>query len=122
GLAHPGPARLLRCAHVPACRQARDVPHRVVARPVRDRSVTGAAPAFVASRDLQPVILGGDIGAYSLARTFHEAYGVRSVVVSSASTGLVRRSRILRSVVEPRMDDGTVLVATLCRIAAEHPG
>ncbi len=70
----------------------------------------------------QPVILGGDIGAYSLARTFHEAYGVRSVVVSSASTGLVRYSSVLTSVVEPRMDDDDVLVARLLRIADEHPG
>lgn len=69
----------------------------------------------------QPVILGGDIGAYSLARTFHEAYGVRSVVVSSASTGLVRFSRVLTSVVEPRMDDDDVLVERLLAIAAEHP-
>lgn len=70
---------------------------------------------------LQPVILGGDIGAYSLARTFHEAYGVRSVVVSSASTGLVRHSSVLTSVVEPQMDDDDVLVARLLRIADEHP-
>ncbi len=73
-------------------------------------------------RHLQPVILGGDIGAYSLARTFHEAYGVRSVVVSSASTGLVRHSRILTSVVEPEMDDADRLVATLRRIAEQHEG
>ncbi|NLF04983.1 MAG: carboxylate--amine ligase [Actinomycetales bacterium] len=71
---------------------------------------------------LQPVILGGDIGAYSLARTFHEAYGVRSVVVSSASTGLVRHSAVLESVVEPRMDDDDVLVARLLEIADQHAG
>ena len=51
--------------------------------------------AQVPAPRLQPVVLGGDVGAYSLARTFHEAYGVRSVVVSSVSTGLVRHSRIL---------------------------
>ncbi|KGM13219.1 carboxylate--amine ligase [Cellulomonas bogoriensis] len=72
--------------------------------------------------DLQPVILGGDIGAYSLARTFHEAYGVRSVVVSTVSTGLVRHSRILTNVVEPAMDDPDAVVATLRRVAQEHPG
>ena len=70
---------------------------------------------------LQPVILGGDIGAYSLARTFHEAYGVRSVVVSTVSTGLVRHSRILTNVVEPGIDDAATVVARLRAIAAEHP-
>lgn len=71
---------------------------------------------------LQPVVLGGDIGAYSIARTFHEAYGVRSVVVSSASTGLVRDSVATRNVVEPGIDDGPTVVARLRAIAAEHAG
>ncbi len=75
-----------------------------------------------AAPGLQPVVLGGDIGAYSIARTFHEAYGVRPVVVSTVATGLVRWSRILSNVVEPRMDDPEVVVALLRRIAGEHPG
>ncbi|UYG16727.1 hypothetical protein BRM3_14185 [Brachybacterium huguangmaarense] len=39
-------------------------------------SATSPAPA------LTPVVVGGDIGAYSLARAFHEAYGIRTVIVS----------------------------------------
>lgn len=77
--------------------------------------------AQVAAPRLQPVVLGGDVGAYSLARTFHEAYGVRSVVVSSVSTGLVRHSRILENVVEPGIDDGPTVVARLRAIAARFP-
>jgi len=71
---------------------------------------------------LQPVVLGGDIGAYSIARAFHEAYGVRSVVVSSASTGLVRDSVATTNVVEPGIDDGPTIVARLRAIADEHAG
>ncbi|MCL3862226.1 carboxylate--amine ligase [Actinotalea sp. K2] len=78
--------------------------------------------AAVQLPDLQPVILGGDIGAYSLARTFHEAYGTRSVVVSTVSTGLVRHSRILTNVVEPGIDDADTAVARLRAIAAQHVG
>ncbi|WP_380169468.1 hypothetical protein [Jannaschia sp. R86511] len=61
----------------------------------------------------RPVVLGGDIGAYSLARHFHENHGVRPAVVSTASTGLMGRSRIMRHVVEPRLEDPDVLVALL---------
>ena len=81
-----------------------------------------AAGATVAAPGLQPVILGGDIGAYSLARTFHEAYGVRPVVVSTVATGLVRHSSILENVVEPGLDDAATVVARLRAIAADHPG
>lgn len=70
---------------------------------------------------LAPVILGGDIGAYSLARTFHEAFGVRSTVVSGVSTGLVRHSRILDSVVEPQIDEPEAVVRRLRQIAAGLP-
>lgn len=72
--------------------------------------------------DLQPVVLGGDIGAYSAARAFHEAYGVRSVVVSGVATGVVRNSRIITNVVEPEIDDAASVVARLRQVAAEHPG
>lgn len=72
--------------------------------------------------DLQPVILGGDIGAYSAARAFHEAYGVRPVVVSSVATGVVRHSSILTNVVEPGIEDAATAVARLRAIAGEHAG
>ena len=84
--------------------------------------MTRATGAQVPVAGLQPVVLGGDVGAYSLARTFHEAYGVRPVVVSSVSTGLVRHSRILENVVEPGIDDGPTVVRRLRAIAELHPG
>jgi D-aspartate ligase len=79
---------------------------------------TAAAPIA----DLQPVVLGGDIGAYSVARAFHEAYGVRSVVVSTVLTGVVRHSRFITNVVEPDITDAPTAVARLRSIAAEHAG
>lgn len=42
-----------------------------------------ATPAF------EVVMLGGDIGVYALARAFHEAYGMRSTVISRIATGPV---------------------------------
>lgn len=49
-----------------------------------------AAQAFV------PVLVGNDVGSYSLAREFHEAYGVISVVVPTAECRNLRHSSILR--------------------------
>src|SRR5690625_3127676 len=46
-----------------------------------------------------PVILGGDYGAYSLARAFHEQYGVRSTVVSKMGAGAVGHSKIIDPIV-----------------------
>jgi D-aspartate ligase len=45
------------------------------------------------------VMLGGDIGIYALARAFHEAYGVRSTVISRQLTGAIMDSEIIDNVV-----------------------
>jgi D-aspartate ligase len=71
---------------------------------------------------VHPVILGGDAGAYSLARAFHEAYGVRSTVVSIRPTPNVAHSNIIRNVVEPRLDDPAVMIELIRREAATAPG
>lgn len=42
-----------------------------------------------------PVIIGGDTGAYSLARSFNEGWGVTSTLVSANYLGPIRYSRIL---------------------------
>lgn len=70
---------------------------------------------------LHPIILGGDSGAYSLARAFHEAFGVTSTVVSIRSTRNVRYSTILTNVIEPDLDDPEVMIATIRRLAASSP-
>ncbi|MGP5588029.1 carbamoyl-phosphate synthase, partial [Glutamicibacter ardleyensis] len=44
------------------------------------------------SQPFVPVILGGDIGTYTLAREFYEAYQVRSVVVPAAGNGVIEHS------------------------------
>ncbi|GAA4690430.1 D-aspartate ligase [Promicromonospora umidemergens] len=71
---------------------------------------------------VHPVILGGDAGAYSLARAFHERYGVRSTVVSIRPTPNIAHSTIIRNVVEPRLDDPAVMVELIRRVAAAAPG
>ncbi len=65
------------------------------------------------------VVLGGDVGAYSLARHFHQNHGVRPTVVSGAVTGLMARSRILTHVSEPRLEDPDVLVEVVRSLAPD---
>jgi len=85
--------------------------------------VTTQAPA-VAGPGLAtaPVVLGGDIGAYSLARAFHDAYGVRATVVSAVRSALVANSRVLDHVAEPGLRDPETAVRLLHRIADERRG
>ena len=45
-------------------------------------------PSFI-DHEFRPVILGADITAYSLVRTFYEAYGVKSLVVNMSDTPAV---------------------------------
>ena len=70
-------------------------------------------------REFMPVILGADITAYSLARTFHEAYRVKSLVVSQKQAKIISESRIIENRVVPGMDDPEKLVGTLISIGRE---
>lgn len=73
-----------------------------------------------AAPDVLPVILGGDIGAYSLARAFHEAYGIVSLVISRRSSHMCGDSSILVNEVVPDLEQREVLLATLQGIAETH--
>ncbi|HRO31680.1 carbamoyl-phosphate synthase [Citricoccus sp.] len=67
-----------------------------------------------AEQSFVPVITGGDVGAYSLAREFHEAYGVVSAVVPTAVNRNLRHSRILEAFpAGPMTEEGPVLEALL---------
>ncbi|SNT19011.1 D-aspartate ligase [Micrococcales bacterium KH10] len=83
---------------------------------------SGSRPAAHPAPPAQPVILGADIGVYALARSFHEAYAVRSIVVSGAALGPIAHSQIIESVL---VDDGHSprdLVDALLDVAKKHQG
>ncbi len=46
-------------------------------------------------REFIPVLLGGDINAYSVARAFYEEYQVKSLVFGKYHTGPAYRSQII---------------------------
>ncbi|MDN4472732.1 carboxylate--amine ligase [Demequina zhanjiangensis] len=68
-----------------------------------------------------PVLVGGDIGAYALMRAFHEAYGVRGVIVSRISTRAFAHTRLADQVIA-NVDDAEELVSALLTLAADRPG
>ena len=42
-----------------------------------------------------PVLYGGDMGTYAMARAFHENYGVTSVIVTGDPNGSINHSAIV---------------------------
>lgn len=66
-----------------------------------------------------PVILGGDIGTYTLAREFYEAYQVRSVVLPAAGNGVIEHSVAIDLRPIGSMADEGRVVEALLELAAE---
>lgn len=81
---------------------------------------------------IQPVLLGGDIGIYALARQFHEARGLISICVSDRPVASIRHSRIIKvyEVSSSRIpsqlnhphhsETDSALTTTLVEIARQH--
>jgi D-aspartate ligase len=73
------------------------------------------SPAFL------PLLFGGDINVYSMARAFHEAYGVRPAVVAKYNSGPCSSSRILDLIVAgPDSDTPDSFVKSVCSFAEAH--
>lgn len=107
----------------------RDVPLRktfykalTCAKTLRDRNAGSDAEKAKASprEDLVPIVLGGDIGAYALAREFHEAYHVKTQLLASAPIAAVAHSRIIDVHHVERLDASEVS-RVVAQIAAERP-
>ncbi len=73
--------------------------------------------------DFIPVLLGSDMNVYGMARSFHEAYGIKSVAVGKGMLGATMHSRIVSvEAVEPNLEDDQVFVDTLLKFAQRYPG
>ena len=59
--------------------------------------------------DFLPVLLGSDMNVYGMARSFHQAYGIKSVAVGKGMLGATSHSRIVSvEAVEPNLEDDKV--------------
>lgn len=71
-------------------------------------------------KPLIPVLIGADMNCYSMARTFHEAYGVTSYAFGRWAMGETMYSRIVRFTAVPDIDTAGVLLETITEFAAAH--
>lgn len=71
------------------------------------------------SQPFVPVILGGDIGTYSLAREFHEAYGAVSVAVPAGANGVLEHSVAVDIRPAGTMTDDDAVVEHLLAVARD---
>ena len=69
-----------------------------------------------------PLLFGGDINVYSMARAFHEAYGIRSAAYGKFATGVCYESAILDYRVCAQNEDGPTFLENVRAFAGEHAG
>ena len=68
-----------------------------------------------------PLLFGGDINVYSMARAFHEAYGIRSTAYGKFATGVCYESAILDYRVCAKNEDGPTFYDNVCKFAQANP-
>lgn len=69
---------------------------------------------------IYPVLIGADLNCYSVARAFHEKYGVVSYAFGKVPIGHTMNSRIVRFFKVEDIDDETVMMRVLADFAASH--
>jgi len=71
--------------------------------------------------DFVPLLLGNDINAYSMARAFHEAYGVKTLVYGMYASGPCCGSSIIDYRICPKNDDPEVVLRNVQTVCGEYP-
>lgn len=69
---------------------------------------------------IYPVLLGGDLNCYNVARAFHEAYGVKSKAFGRYAISATKYSSLIDFTIEPLIDNDEVMLRTLKEYAESH--
>lgn len=69
---------------------------------------------------IYPVLLGGDLNCYNVARAFHEAYGVKSTAFGRYAISATKYSSLIDFNIVPDIDSEDVMLATLNDFAKSH--
>ncbi|MBR3965551.1 MAG: ATP-grasp domain-containing protein [Clostridia bacterium] len=72
--------------------------------------------------NLVPVLLGGDLNSYNVARAFHEKYGVITHVFGRYPIGPTKDSRIVNFHVVPKLDNDDIMVEEMRNFAEKNSG
>lgn len=72
--------------------------------------------------EIIPVLLGGDLNSYNIARAFFESYGIKSHVFGRYAVSATKYSSLVTIHLVEKLDDMETLTATLRDFAAEHEG
>ncbi len=67
---------------------------------------------------LQPVVIGGDLLAYTWVRCFHETYGIEPIVVTGLDIKQISSSRLCSNIIVPDIDQGDNLMRLLRDLGA----
>lgn len=67
-----------------------------------------------------PVILGGDINTYSVARAFYEEYQIKTTVMGKYESGPSNNSRLVNYFVDERIDQKAFFLKTINQYANDH--
>lgn len=71
--------------------------------------------------NFQPLLFGGDINVYSVARAFHEAYGVKSICYGKFASGPAYGSTIIDYRPCAQNEDAETFRQNVAHVAAEFP-
>lgn len=72
-------------------------------------------------KDFIPVLIGGDMNCYTVARAIHEQYGKTSVAFGRFAAGDTMYSKIVETHQNPELDKPEVLLQTIKDFAAQRP-
>lgn len=85
--------------------------------PVRAAAARGSVRSMFV-----PVLLGSDINAYGMARSFHERYGLRSLALTTFPLLPIRYSSIVEMEVHPDLATPEGFLRVLREVAARYQG
>ena len=70
--------------------------------------------------DFLPILLASDINVYSFARAFHEAFGIKSLMVARQRGALTKYTRILDYLEVPDLDETDAFLRTMDSIYEQY--